>query len=73
MTRLASMTQSLRQARNRLTVSWRRTEGGWKDKRAREFESRYQVPLDRATLSFERAIARLDEELGRIDRDLPRD
>ncbi|HWA54785.1 MAG TPA: hypothetical protein VG816_11475 [Solirubrobacterales bacterium] len=71
MTRLGAISQTLRQARSRLTASWRSAESGWKDKRAREFEARYQAPLDSATLGFEQALARLDEELRRIERDLP--
>jgi len=73
MSRLTSAAQSLRQARGRLSLSWQRTAGGWKDKRAREFEGQYQVPLDRATSAFERSIARLDQELSRVEKELPRD
>jgi hypothetical protein len=73
MTRLVSAAQSLRQARGRLSHSWQRTAGGWKDKRAREFERRYQAPLEGATLAFERSIARLDQELSRVEKELPRD
>jgi hypothetical protein len=72
-TRLSSLSESLRQARGRLSRSWEATQSGWKDRRAREFEERHQQPLERATLSFERSLARLDGELGAIDRDLPRD
>jgi hypothetical protein len=69
--RLSAEGQSLRQARGRLSRSWESTQAGWKDGRAREFEQRFQVPLERATLSFERSLAELDRELGEIAKGLP--
>lgn len=62
---------SLRQARTRLALNWERTGAGWQDKRAREFEQRYHVPLEQAISSFERALAKLDKELDGIAKELP--
>ncbi len=71
MTGVSAASDSLRQARGRLALSWEATQAGWKDKRAREFERRFQVPLEQATLTCERSLERLDRELSGIVEELP--